>query len=229
MTLNQKRLETVTLIHWKLYQQLQKCTYFFPSHSSSFIILFYTTQRMEHISPTHDNFDFVRTKKPLKRIIRAKQKTKRRTSIPETQVESISTQDIHVDDLPPVLARYTIYIHHSTSRTRLAVIAEGMGATVVSEMTSATTHLVIDPKNDAKAMKVVKQALANGVICSSPQWLIECYEKKVYLSAVHFPYAMEKDAHVLSEPALVSDPFANDYVDFDAEESRRANGGQTNL
>lgn len=189
---------------------------------------------MEPISCTHDKFDFTRTKKPLKRIVRLKQKPKRKATAPETQAESLSTQDIDVSNLPPAaLCRYTVYIHHSTNRPSLRAIAEGLGAAVVTEMTSATTHLVIEPKGDPKAMKVVKQALANGIICSSPQWLIECYEKKMYLSAVHFPYAMEKETHVLgshpSETAFVSDPFNNDYIDFDAEESRRANGGQTNL
>ncbi|KAK4515334.1 Hydroxyacid-oxoacid transhydrogenase [Mucor velutinosus] len=188
---------------------------------------------MEPISCTHDKFDFTRTKKPLKRIIRIKQKTKRKTTIPESQVESMSTQDIDVSNLPSVLGEYTIYIHHSTNRFSLRVIAEGLGAAVVTEMTGATTHLVIEPKGDPKAMKVVKQALANGIICSSPQWLMECYEKKMYFSAVHFPYAMQKDTHVLgSNPAEmtpVSNPFDNEYIDFDAEESRKANGGQTNL
>ncbi|CAO3623842.1 unnamed protein product [Mucor fragilis] len=189
---------------------------------------------MEPISCTHDKFDFTRTKKPLKRIMRTKQKPKRKATAPETQAESMSTQDIDVSNLPPAaLGRYTVYIHHSTNRPRLRVIAEGLGAAVVTEMTSATTHLVIEPKGDPKAMKVVKQALANGIICSSPQWLTECYEKKMYLSAVHFPYAMEKETYVLgshpSETTFVSDPFNNDYIDFDAEESRRANGGQTNL
>ncbi|KAF1798548.1 hypothetical protein FB192DRAFT_1450040 [Mucor lusitanicus] len=154
---------------------------------------------------------------------------KRRTSIPEAQVESISTQDIHVADLPPVLAKCTICIHHSTNRTCLALIAEGMGATVVSQLTSATTHLVIDPKNDAEAMEVVKQALANNVICSSPRWLMECYEKKMYFSAAYFPYIIKRGAHLWSEPALVSDSFAIDHIDFDAEESRRADRGQPNL
>ncbi|GAN01909.1 hypothetical protein MAM1_0013d01346 [Mucor ambiguus] len=188
---------------------------------------------MEPISCTHDKFDFTRSKKPLKRIVRVKQKTRRKASIPETQVVSMSTQEIDVSNLPLVLAKYTIYIHHSTNRTSLRVIAEGLGAVVVTDMTSATTHLVIEPKGNSTAMKVVRQALTNGIICCSPQWLMECYEKKTYLSAVHFPYAMEKDTHVLgsdpAETALVSDPFANDYIDFDAEESRRANGGQTNL
>lgn len=190
---------------------------------------------MEPINCTHENFDFTRTTKTLKRIIKVKQKPRRKCKpidevVEEEEVDTFSLQD---NNLPNVLSKCTIYIHHTTNRTKLKVIAEGLGAVVVSEMTNPTTHLVIEPKGDPKATKIVKQAAAKGIICASPQWLTECYEKREYLSAIHFPYAMEKDTHVLgsdaSEIAPLSNPFGTDYIDFDAQENRRANGGQTNL
>ncbi|KAG2214959.1 hypothetical protein INT46_004760 [Mucor plumbeus] len=186
---------------------------------------------MDSISCTHDSFNFKRTEKSVKKVNKVKQKAKRRVIIEEE--DDALVEDIDTTDLPIVLQNCTLYIHQSANRNRLKAIAEALGAVVRSDVTTSTTHVVIEPKGDPKLLKLIKQVLSKGITCASPQWLIDCYEKKEYCSATYYPYAMDMDAHILSSNPTditpISNPFGTSFIDYDAEESKRANRGQTNL
>lgn len=187
---------------------------------------------MDSISCTHDSFNFKRTTKSINKVNKVKQKVRRKVIIEEEQDDNL-VEDIDTTELPIVLQNYALYIHQSANRNRLKAIAEALGAVVRPDVTTSTTHVVIEPKGDPKLLKLIKQALSKGITCASPQWLIDCYEKKEYCSATYYPYAMDMDAHILSSNPTditpISNPFGTSFIDYDAEESKRANGGQTNL
>ncbi|CEP13900.1 hypothetical protein [Parasitella parasitica] len=189
----------------------------------------------------HDNYSFKSKidigKRMLKTKPKAKSKTKRKniaTAAASTKEEvDTSINDIDTDNLPNLLDNYVIYIHNSPNYHVLKAIAEGFGATVMSDISTSTTHVVVEPKGDPKLLKLVKQASSKRIICASPQWLLDCYEKKAYYSAIHYPYSMDKEVHILNldsaEAPSIFDPFGTTYIDYDAQENRRANGGQTKL
>ncbi|KAI7900627.1 uncharacterized protein BX663DRAFT_544785 [Cokeromyces recurvatus] len=159
-----------------------------------------------------------------------KSQTPSQHDLPDTLPITLDT----TSSLPPLLKKYTLYIHKSLQYTTLTTLAEGLGATVRTEMNKSITHLIIDPKGDSRQLRMINQAVSKGIVCVSPKWIMMCYTDRTLYPPTDFQYDIDESINVLDRPSqpqtTMYNPFNTTYIDFDElEKTRPLEGGQLRL
>jgi hypothetical protein len=141
--------------------------------------------------------------------------------------------DFDTTNLPRILENRTLFIHSKVpDLVKLTQIAEGLGATVRTDMSKSVTHVVIEPRGDRRQLAIVKSAVSKGIICVSSKWLLVCYTQKRYCPTIAYQYDIHESSHMFDLPDQQEDfnPFGTTYIDYDALEAKKPkNGGQLSM
>lgn len=190
-----------------------------------------------------DKFQFKTRIHPNKRntftnrsIIRQERRTKATTATsPSATTTSLASipDDFDITNLPRFLENRTVFIHNKISDlVKLTRLAEGLGATVRTDMSKSVTHVVIEPRGDKRQMAIVRTAVSKGIVCVSSKWLLACYTQKRYCPTIAYQYDIHESAHMfdLLEEQEDFNPFGTTYIDYDALEAKKPkNGGQLSM
>jgi hypothetical protein len=189
-----------------------------------------------------DKFQFKTRLHPNKRNTFTNRSTirqERRSKTAATTIAPANTsspslpEEFDTTNLPHILQNRTVFIHTKIpDLVKLTQIAEGLGATVRTDMSKSVTHVVIEPRGDKRQLGIVRTAVSKGIICVSSKWLLACYTQKRYCPTIAYQYDIHESSHMFDLPDEQEDfnPFGTTYIDYDALEAKKPkNGGQLSM